>query len=125
VNNLNPAVNESFENHPQHEWGNEGGQSMTFTDFKASLQEPLPPEGLSKLLTAMWHDAKGDWSAAHEIAQDVDTPEGAWIHAYLHRKEGDNSNAAYWYRLAKQKVPDVAIEDEWETISKEFIVRLK
>ena len=76
---------------------------MTLHDFKQTLTASEPPR-LSRALLALWHDARGDWDAAHRIAQDVNTRDGAWVHAYLHRKEGDASNARYWYdRAAKQE----------------------
>jgi hypothetical protein len=65
---------------------------------------------------ALWHDAKGDWTAAHQTAQDIDNATGAWIHAYLHRKEGDSSNASYWYRRAGKPVSHESLESEWEQI---------
>jgi len=64
----------------------------------------------------MWHDAHGDWTRAHEVAQDIDDLTGAWIHAYLHRKEGDEANAAYWYRRARRAVAQGSLSDEWTTI---------
>jgi hypothetical protein len=71
---------------------------------------------LSAALTALWHDARGDWEAAHRVAQDIGTPDGSWIHAYLHRKEGDAGNAAYWYRRAAKAVPSSSLDAEWEAI---------
>lgn len=73
-------------------------------------------DGLPPLLAAMWWDARSDWSRAHELAQAVDTPEGAWIHAYLHRKEGDASNAGYWYRRAAKPASDLPLDEEWNAI---------
>lgn len=70
-------------------------------------------EGLAPLLHALWHDARGEWEAAHEMAQSVTTSEGAWVHAYLHRKEGDLSNADYWYSRAGHTRPSVTLEAEW------------
>ena len=67
---------------------------MTLDDFKASLNDATPPSAFPQLLLALWHDAKGDWDAAHGVAQDVEDEDGAWVHAYLHRKEGDAANAA-------------------------------
>jgi len=61
---------------------------MTFQDFEASLASPAPPPGLPTPLVALWHDGRGDWDAAHHVAQDISSPDGSWIHAYLHRKEG-------------------------------------
>ncbi len=77
---------------------------MTLTEFEASVATGTPPVALPPVLLALWHDARGDWEAAHEVAQDVPDPDGAWVHAYLHRKEGDAGNAAYWYRRASKPV---------------------
>jgi hypothetical protein len=90
---------------------------MTVVEFKRSTTQLDPPAGLSILLHALWHDAKGNWDAAHTLAQDVDSKDGAWIHAYLHRKEGDLSNAAYWYRRAGRPVSARSLADEWEEIA--------
>ena len=68
------------------------------------------------MLRALWHDARGDWAAAHTLAQDVDDKDGAWVHAYLHRKEGDLENSAYWYRRAGQPVASDSLDDEWSRI---------
>ncbi|RYY12698.1 MAG: hypothetical protein EOO04_33175 [Chitinophagaceae bacterium] len=94
---------------------------MTFDDYKASLKKDIPPEGLSPLLLAMWHDGKNDWDGSHNIAQDIHSSDGSWIHAYLHRKEGDSGNAAYWYMKAGKKTPVLSLEDEWEEIVKTFL----
>ena len=72
--------------------------------------------GLAALVRALWHDATGDWDGAHRVAQDIETPEGAWVHAYLHRKEGDLVNAGYWYRRACKPVADGALAAEWRAI---------
>jgi hypothetical protein len=90
---------------------------MTLPQFRATLSDREPPRGVSAALTALWHDGRDDWDAAHRVAQDIDTPEGAWIHAYLHRKEGDDANAAYWYRRAVKPVPSVPLDVEWEAIA--------
>lgn len=66
---------------------------MTIEEFKSTLNNSHPPEALPPLLEALWYDAKGNWHRAHEIAQEIAGKEGAWVHAYLHRKEGDLSNA--------------------------------
>ena len=89
---------------------------MTPEQFIASLEDPSCPPNLSEPLRALWEDAKGHWDRAHEIAQSVDDPTGAWIHAYLHRKEGDEGNAAYWYRRAGQPIAHGTLESEWEQI---------
>lgn len=88
---------------------------MTFDDFKATLANATPPQ-VSPLLLALWHDARGEWDKAHALAQDVDDKNGAWVHAYLHRKEGDLGNAGYWYRLAKQPIATDSLEAEWSRI---------
>ena len=93
---------------------------MTLDDFKKTLTANRPP-ALTPALVALWHDGRGDWDRAHEVAQDVPDPDGAWVHAYLHRKEGDDSNAAYWYRRAGKPVARTSLADEWETIVTAFL----
>ena len=73
---------------------------MLFEEFRSSLCSERPSGDVPPLLAALWWEAKGDWAKAHEIAQEIDSPDGAWVHAYLHRKEGDEGNAGYWYRRA-------------------------
>ncbi|HEX6015452.1 MAG TPA: hypothetical protein VFY87_27355 [Geminicoccaceae bacterium] len=75
-------------------------------------------EGLAPPLEALWWDACGDWDRAHQVAQSVDTPDGAWVHAYLHRKEGDLSNADYWYRRAGRARPSTPLDAEWAEIAR-------
>ena len=89
---------------------------MTLEEFRAALEEARPPEGCSAALVALWHDGKGDWEEAHRIAQSVDDEDGAWVHAYLHRKEGDSGNARHWYRRACRQFRDVAMHEEWDQI---------
>jgi hypothetical protein len=89
---------------------------MTLEEFTSSLTQPSPPTHASTLLRALWQDARGDWDAAHQLAQDVDDAEGAWVHAYLHRKEGDLGNAAYWYRRAGRPPASGSLQDEWTRI---------
>jgi hypothetical protein len=96
---------------------------MTFEDFKVSLTETRVPAGVSPALAALWHDGRGDWNAAHETAQDIEGVEGAWVHAYLHRKEGDAPNAAYWYRRAEQPVCRQSLAEEWEAIVRALLGR--
>ena len=90
--------------------------AVTLAEFKASVAEKVPPRGVSRALVALWHDAKGDWTAAHETAQEIEDSTGAWVHAYLHRKEGDDGNAAYWYRRAGQAIARDTLGAEWERI---------
>ena len=90
---------------------------MTLDDFRKSLTQAKPPAGLTLALTGLWWDAKGDWKRAHESAQQDEGVEGSWVHAYLHRKEGDQDNAAYWYnRAGKPLCPD-ALDAEWLSIA--------
>jgi hypothetical protein len=79
--------------------------------------------GFSGALLALWWDARGNWEKAHEVAQDVAGPDGAWVHAYLHRKEGDVGNAAYWYRRAGRVVATGDSGVEWEGIVEEMLER--
>ncbi len=90
---------------------------MTVAEFKRTTSEAQPPTALSPPLCALWHDAKGDWNAAHQVAQDIDNTTGAWIHAYLHRKEGDLANAGYWYRRAQKPECRSSLDAEWEEIA--------
>ena len=89
---------------------------MTLHDFRQCLNGDDPPEGLSAALRSMWEDAKGNWEQAHAIAQDIGSETGSWIHAYLHRKEGDLGNAAYWYRRARQPIAQDSLDAEWDRI---------
>lgn len=89
---------------------------MDFEAFKASLDQERPPEGLSRALQALWQDAKGDWHEAHRQAQGQKDETGAWVHAYLHRVEGDLSNAGYWYRRAGKSPCTAPLSEEWEAI---------
>ena len=90
---------------------------MDFNSFSALVKEENAPENLSDLLLALWYDAKDNWGKAHSIAQQVPDPEGAWVHAYLHRVEGDLSNAEYWYERAGKPVCRDQLADEWESIA--------
>jgi len=89
---------------------------MDFRTFKASLNRDAPPEGIGSALQALWHQAKGDWHEAHRLAQAQDDETGAWVHAYLHRVEGDNANAGYWYRRAGKPHSSALLNEEWEEI---------
>ena len=89
---------------------------MTFEGFRDSLAAAASPPALTLALAGLWWDAKGDWTRAHESAQQDEGPEGSWVHAYLHRKEGDQSNAAYWYGRAGKSVCRDPLEAEWRSI---------
>jgi arginase family enzyme len=86
---------------------------MTLDQFRRTLTDAAPPQSLTAPLRALWFDAHGDWNQAHSVAQDVEDATGAWVHAYLHRKEGDLQNAEYWYRRAGKPVATSALDDEW------------
>ena len=86
-------------------------------EFKASVSGAAPGPGLAAPLAAMWRAAKGDWDAAHGIVQDENDKDSAWVHAYLHRVEGDLGNAGYWYRQAGRPVAAGPLETEWEAIA--------
>lgn len=88
---------------------------MTVAEFRHAIATGLPA-GLAPALAALAADARGDWDEAHRLAQAVDDEAGAWVHAYLHRKEGDLGNAAYWYRRAGQPVATDGLDVEWEQI---------
>ena len=87
--------------------------TMTFHDFRKLLTASEPPAELTLALAGLWWDAKGDWTRAHESAQQDEGMEGSWVHAYLHRKEGDHSNAAYWYYRAGKPLCREPMDAEW------------
>jgi hypothetical protein len=91
---------------------------MTSADLRAAAERGTSlADDAPVLARALWHDAAGDWEAAHRVAQDVETAEGAWVHAYLHRKEGDIGNAGYWYRRAGKPAASGSLEAEWQAIA--------
>ena len=90
---------------------------MSYEQFQQSMQANLPPAGLSQVLAALWWDAKGDWTKAHECAQQRDTRDHAWVHAYLHRKEGDLGNARWWYGQARRQPSSGSLQEEWIEIT--------
>ncbi len=92
-----------------------------FADFEISLRQPDCPENISPCLQALWHDAKNEWEKAHSIIQDINDNNASWIHAYLHRREGDIWNANYWYTRAGKTMPDCSLKDEWQQIVQSFL----
>ncbi len=90
---------------------------MTFEEFNKSLSLKDPPDEFPVYLKALWYDANGDWENAHRTIQDISDDTAAWIHAYLHRKEGDIGNADYWYRRGERKRPTVTLQEEWKDIA--------
>ncbi len=89
---------------------------MDLSSFKQSLTKPEPPRGLSLALQALWWDAKSDWNKAHECAQEGEDQDGTRVHAYLHRKEGDESNAGYWYRRSNASPFAGTLAEEWDSL---------
>jgi hypothetical protein len=85
--------------------------------FIASLEGAAPAADLNAPLAGLWWAAKGDWDRAHEVVQDEDTREAAWVHAYLHRVEGDLGNAGYWYRQAAKPAATDSLQAEWQRIA--------
>jgi hypothetical protein len=94
---------------------------MQFDTFKSSLNGAAPPPAISLPLEALWWQAKGDWHKAHGCCQNSRDEKGAWAHAYLHRVEGDASNAGGWYRRAGKTPSTATLEQEWEEIAKALL----
>jgi hypothetical protein len=97
---------------------------MDLDTFRASLADGAPPSELAPALRALWHAAKDDWQGAHHIVQEEDDRDCAWVHAYLHRKEGDLDNAGYWYRKAQQPASDQSLSQEWDTIASALLSKV-
>jgi len=89
---------------------------MNAESFRLTLQQNTPPPGLSVPVEALWWDAKGDWQRAHDLVDHLETPDGMAVHAYLHRKEGEQWNADYWYRRAGRKFHRAQLNDEWQAL---------
>ncbi len=94
---------------------------MDIKEYKASLQQTEAPSNLNKPLQALWYAAKDDWNRAHELIQDESDADSAWVHAHLHRVEGDMFNAKYWYKSANRPTSDETFEREWEKIASDLI----
>ena len=94
---------------------------MTPEEFQQSVDTQEVPSGLSNPLMALWYDAQDDWDKAHDYAQRDNDSESAWVHAYLHRKEDDLTNANYWYVRASRTMPDQRLEEEWQFIVQELL----
>ena len=89
---------------------------MTINEFRRSLSNTNPPSDAVLILESLWHQANGNWDLAHTIAQSQKSPEGDWVHAFLHRDEGDLANAGYWYRRADKPAATGTIQEEWEQL---------
>lgn len=87
-----------------------------YEDFSQALTQETPNNQWPRALQSLWYDAKGNWEASHNIAQDLHNDIGSWIHGYLHRKEGDTFNAGYWYRRAHKSFPNISLEEEHRKI---------
>jgi hypothetical protein len=96
---------------------------MSPEEFKASLAEDAPPQGLTVPLEALWWDAKGDWARGHGLVDELETTDGMAVHAYLHRKSGQNSNADYWYHRAGRGFHRATPEAEWEALVEGLLPR--
>ena len=97
---------------------------MSFEELQRSVErDTAAPAGLSAPLQALWHDARGDWDAAHKCVQDDSSGDGAWVHAYLHRKEGDTANAGYWYSRAGKTMPSssTTLGAEWSNLARTLL----
>jgi hypothetical protein len=94
---------------------------MDVAELESSLKRAAPPESLGLAVLALWWDAKGDWAKAHECAQAQSDRGGDWVHAYLHRKEGDLENAGYWYRRAAKPVAEGPLDVEWRAIAEALL----
>ena len=94
-------------------------------DYESFVQhatgESAPPDGISEPLRALWYAQKGDWDTAHNVAQDIDDADGSWIHANLHREEGDLGNARYWYNRAGRPESKRSVEEEREELIRHFL----
>ena len=94
---------------------------MNIDEFIKSIDGTRPPPDLSSTLNSLWWDKKGDWDAAHSIAQEIPTVQGSAVHAYLHREEGVLWNADYWYSRAGRIRPDIPLEEEWRRLVEEVL----
>lgn len=93
----------------------------SLSEFQESLQETQPRPDFSPLLQALWWDAQEQWDKSHDIAQEITSNEGSWMHAYLHRKEGDQFNADYWYRRAGRPRFEGSLQEEWQAMAAAFV----
>ena len=94
---------------------------MDYQTYLNSFSEATPPDDFNALLQSLWYDAQGDWDSSHKLAQGVQTNMGSLVHAYLHRKEGDITNARYWYSMAGENPFEGSLENEWETLVKRLL----
>lgn len=96
-------------------------EPMTPAAFKSSTSQSAPPAGLSAPLEGLWWAAKGDWDRAHKVVQQDDSADASWVHAYLHRVEGDLPNARYWYHQATRPAANGTLDAEWDAIAQALL----
>jgi hypothetical protein len=96
------------------------GMAVNEKRFHESLKQASCPPEFNVLQQALWHDGKGDWNTAHDLINDLTSMDAAWVHAYMHRKEGDLGNADYWYRRAGKSRSTQSLQDEWESLVRHF-----
>jgi hypothetical protein len=94
---------------------------MTLAQFRDCLTKPKPPAGLAPALSALWWVGKDEWDKAHRIVMDESGKDCVWVHAYLHRSEGDLDNARYWYRRAQRPAASGPLPDEWSAIAQALL----
>lgn len=97
---------------------------MTIDEFRSKLSFPDSPAEVPGQLKALWYDANGNWDRAHRLVQELPDRNAAWVHAYLHREEGDQSNASYWYHRAQKPVARGDLSTEWEDIARALLREL-
>lgn len=90
---------------------------MTYDEFILTIENDEQPPSLPLYLQALWYDAKDNWNKAHALIDSLDDKNSCWVHAYLHRKEGDISNAGYWYRRANKQISSATLQNEWKDIT--------
>ncbi len=90
---------------------------------RSAMHDMQPPAGLNAVGECLWYARAGQWDKAHDLCQDLPGQTGSWIHAWLHREEGDLGNAGYWYSRARKEMPgkNVSMEDEWMAIADELL----
>jgi hypothetical protein len=95
--------------------------AMNLQDFRNSIAADAPPADMSPALAGLWWDLKGDWTRAHDAVNEEENAAAAWVHAYLHRKHGDTSNAAYWYEHVRKPASTKPFNEEWEEIARSLL----
>ena len=91
---------------------------MKYDDFIKLTKKSEPSDNLAGIHLVIWYAVKDNWDMAHNIVQEINTETASWIHAYLHRVEGDISNAHYWYNRARQEPSSESLESELDDIIK-------